>query len=358
VRQDRVATLRHAERRLETVLAEGLACSRPLRAWFAAACAAEFGRELEIAPGGIELTPERRSAHHGWALRVVAASGGEIVVLLVAHLARHDPHAASAARAAARAEVESGAARALTLWIAPAGAAVEGGRGSVGWDGVLRREAVLSALMRRAEEAEGELAARLRHQLDALASAEAAIEETLAQIDGAACPFRRDYLAFLAEAAPSLPVEDALDAAEPGCGELAFDADALPRWPFMPRTRLIHHVRAGAATVLIDGWGAQAERVAHAIEPSLAGTDFALAFARGGPGDAVTGLFIVLDVPPLDPLLPFEAQRDKAERCAAGLRDIQRWFVRRRPVARYWAEAAGETVEAESGRLRRGGVDL
>ena len=354
---DPAITLRHAERTLSVLIAEALACDPAFLERFLAAVSARAERAFgNGADPAVQLRPDRRSRRNGWGLRLSIGPPAERKAVLIAHLHRYETAVASAAREAARRVAADGTAPGgvATVWIAPQAAIGAVPRDQVAFDAALAVEEATLWLAERAAAATGELADRLVFQLSLLAAnAEAALEAERA-LEAAEHPFTRDYIAFMATHPNAPPLDAATTAARglPALTTVQFDEDALPAWPFMPRTRLIHHLRAGAATVLIEGWGERAERVAQAMEPSLAETEFTLAPARGGPDNAVQGLFLVLEVPALDPARGFDAQRGAAERCVAGLHDLRRWYARRKPVARYWAEAAGWREPVGQGRLR------
>lgn len=354
---DPAITLRHAERTLATLLSESLACDSKFLSRFLGAVSARSGRPLgNGAEPSVQLRPDRRSRRNGWGLRVNVGPRTDRKTLLIAHLHRYETAVARSAREAARCVTAEGTAPGgvTTVWIAPRAAIDATPSDRIDFDATLAIEELTLWLAERAAAARGELADRLAFQLALLAANADATREAERLLAEAEHPFTRDYLAFMATHPNAPPLEAAMAAAHglPSLTTVHFDEDALPAWSHMPRVRLIHHVRAGAATVLIDGWGESAETVAQAMGPALSDTEFALTPARGGPDNAVVGLFLVHDVPALDPGRDFDEQRGAAERCVAGLDDLRRWYSRRESVARYWAEAAGCRESAPQTRLR------
>jgi hypothetical protein len=350
-------TLRYAERSFGVVFAEALACDDAIFGGFAAEVARQTGRPLPKADRTVELRPDRSTRRNGWGLRILLRGRRETAICLLAHMNRFDAAAAALAGVAAQETVvgEGDGARALTVWIAPRAALAEAPQARAIFDVLLPVESVTAALSTRAGRAEGELAARLRFQLRLIEQAQGAAASALEALDAMEHPFLRAYLAFLEARGAGFPAQRALEASlgQKRPSSIRFDADALPHWRFMPPVRLMHHFRAGAVAILIEGWSADLQGLARVMEPALRDTPFMLADAGKAPNGASLGVMIVDDAPPLDLSRPFEDQIGPAESCLGSLIGLREWYRRREGAARYWADyATGGASGCERSRIR------
>jgi hypothetical protein len=352
-----IDTLRHAERSFAVVFAEALACDVEIFRGFATEISRQTGFDLpQHGRREVDLRPNWRTLRNGWDIRLKLRGDRGPVICLIALLSRYDSAAATLSRSAAR-EMENGAetgGRVATVWVAPKESIAELPRDREDYDAVLPMEAVIAALTVRARRAEGEPATRLRFQLGAVEAALKAATAALETLDAQESPFIRSYLHFLESRGVGLPTERAKEATlGRRCPmDIRFDPEALPRWRFMPPAHLTHHLIDGAASILIEGWSADVEELADVMEPTLRGTGYALAPARLGPSQAISGVMIVQELPPLDPIRPFEDQIKAAEACVAGLVAMRDWFARREAAARYWADCVDRDGPAFAARPR------
>ncbi len=342
-----------AEHTIEQVLAENLACDPAFAAWFLEL--AMPGLAMEVAPSGVsvEMVARLPEADVGYDIRATVDLGPIEVGLLVAVRCDHPVLAARRAREAAADMYDSGAvAASTTVWVAPeADLARHGDREAV-YDATVALEAMAGELARGAAGGD-ELARRRAFQAGLLTRAARAVAAARQSPEEGRRDFWRPFLELVAEAAPALGVDGARAAIDPGTATLAFDAATLPRWPYMPPTRLALHLREGLASILIEDWGEDIEGLAAVMAPALDGTPYTLSAREAGRGRP-PGALILADAPPLDPDAPFDAQRRAARRCIAEADALRAWFVSRRGVARYWADFVAPGAEhAPRSRVRR-----
>ena len=91
---------------------------------------------------------------------------------------------------------------------------------------------------------------------------------------------------------------------------MIFAPDALPDWPFLPQTRIVHQLREGNANVNFYGWGDYFTNVAALIAGDLAGTPYRVVPTINKRANGRSGLMLVVDTPPINNLQSFDEQRD------------------------------------------------
>lgn len=105
---------------------------------------------------------------------------------------------------------------------------------------------------------------------------------------------------------------------------MIFAPSALPKWEFLPQTRLVHQLREGNANICLYGWGAHFSYLASEIATALAGTPYRLVPTINKRAGGRAGLMIVADTPQVDNLADFNAQRPQIE---AGCESPPRWQI-------------------------------
>ncbi|WP_145643848.1 hypothetical protein [Neorhizobium alkalisoli] len=126
------------------------------------------------------------------------------------------------------------------------------------FDHVITYEEVTQFLAGRASSAMEELRARLLHRAALLTQATTKARRgyeavALADIDR----FSEKYVAMLREEAIVLePGSAMLSNGRPGERRtMIFAPNALPKWAFLPQTRLVHQLREANANINLYGWG-------------------------------------------------------------------------------------------------------
>jgi hypothetical protein len=352
---DAPGLLRDVERDLDALLVEHCVCAPAFLDWLLTVATGD-----PLGPRGAQASPVRkgpRSDNGADVALTLEGDGGATLVLLSNRLNPKAP-LARACRAEADAAVASGrAAAAATVLIRPGALAERCREADACFDCVIEHERVLALLEERRADATGENARRLDHHAALFRRA----LETARRVAEATPPpdaedFLDGYLEILAAVAPDLPPGVGMRARRPGGDTpmMVFAPEALPDWPFLPQTRLAHHLREGVASVLLYGWGARLAEVAHVMEPALARTPFRLAVQPGRRQAARAGLLIVADTRPVDPARSIARQRDAVAVAIARVDLLRRWFAGHRAAARYWADAAGHADGLEpAARVRR-----
>ncbi|TVQ54956.1 MAG: hypothetical protein EA355_10790 [Rhodobacteraceae bacterium] len=333
----------NAERVIEVLVAENLAASKPFYAWFMRRFMEDSAPNTAQTERAVSLSAVGATASHGAAIEIVTRRAEARCVIVVAVATFPDVGLAAAARAVANAAKQAHEAEsARTLLLTPGGAARAGDAGAP-FDAVAGLEEAHEVFDAGAAAASGEMGVRMAFQrqlfrdaLEALSAATAGAKAP-AKRDVGGQDFREGYLAMLGRVAPQLRLRSA---PEPGRAleKVTFAEDVLPKWGFMPRPRLTHHVREGAATLLIDGWGGDIEGLATIMEPAFANTEYKLAIAPAYGDGRRPGVRIIERLPSLDPEGPFEPQAEDAQAAIEATLDLRNWFARRQAAARYWAE--------------------
>jgi hypothetical protein len=131
---------------------------------------------------------------------------------------------------------------------------------------------------------------------------------------------------------------------------MIFDPSALPKWPFMPQTRLVHQLREANANINFYGWGDHFSEVAGEIAAVLKNTGYRLIPTVNNRVGGDSGLMIVASTPPVDSLASFDAQREaivEGARITARLKD---WIWSNEATIRRWAQlvSADEKIDGKS----------
>ena len=182
----------------------------------------------------------------------------------------------------------------------------------------------------RARRESGELAARLNHRqslLDqAITKARRGYEPVpVVEIEA----FNAQYVGLLRKFGVRLePGPSMLKAGRPSESKtMIFAPGALPKWSFLPQTRLVHQLREGNANINFYGWGGLFTRLASVMAPDLDGTPYRPVPTVNKRVGGNSGLMLVADTPAIDNMSSFEAQEDRileGARITAG-REIGFW---------------------------------
>jgi hypothetical protein len=154
--------------------------------------------------------------------------------------------------------------------------------------------------------------------------------------------FNAQYVGLLREFGVRLePGPSMLKAGRPSESKtMIFGPAALPKWSFLPQTRLVHQLREGNANINFYGWGGLFTRLASVMAPDLDGTPYRSVPTVNKRVGGNSGLMLVADTPAIDNLMSFEEQQDRileGARITSGLRG---WFVDHKSAIEHWARAA------------------
>jgi hypothetical protein len=345
-----VDVLKRAERTIEVVVAESIASAPDLFGWFMERIFDARGLKPDFGDADVEIGADRTSQSHGCGLRARTNFEGISYEMLVSVLFRVDTRTARAAEKAALAVHDQGGGRTpRTVLLAPQEIIEQVPAFTRAYMSLISiesfRGALAAAMMRRGDE----LGYRLTFQIGLVDQAIEAAYEALRHLTGVDPAFRAKWLDFLAEHVATLPTGDARSQTAEASDLVVFDIVALPQWPSMPRTRLVHFMRRGAAAIQIEGWGDKLGKLSEVMEPAMRRTTFRLMATRSKNR---SDLLIVADAQILDPDLAFEDQTNAAIRSANALTELQCWYKSRQSATRYWAEYAGEEATGEGQLLQ------
>lgn len=344
-----------AEQSTVQIVAESLAATPAVQGWFMEAVGEAVGLEIEVEPNRIDLRPDHAAGETGYDFAVYAGCGALSVVYLVTVAAQFEPRRATLAAEARETTRRDGGALVYAVLLCLADDPEESAAAGARYDCVVELARLREVFAADAAGRGGEAGAHLVFQRRLFERNERLIRDWLEGGAAGAQSFREAYLAFIESVDASLPVSAARQVFDDDAPTMiAFDADALPRWGFMPKVRLAHHLKKGLVSILIEGWGGEVDELAGIMDPSLHGTGYKLAVAPSRmPGDRA-GLLILADAPSLDPEKPFEGQRQTAYDCVQVAVKLRRWYLARRSAARYWAEQADPSLAGEGeGRVLR-----
>ncbi|MGZ8362949.1 MAG: hypothetical protein ACXW3D_03725 [Caulobacteraceae bacterium] len=343
---DEVLTLTHAtERDVDLILVEELKCSPPFVRWFVQQVGTKVGRQLDCET--CRVTHSKRRTYNRREIDItleVVSSGRRAVFLIENKLdTSEQPRQAESYREEADLLVSQGAEAAFTVLVCPTAYAQSASRFAEKFDCVVAYEAVADFLAFRASQESGELADRLRHRRElvsqAITKARRGYEAVpLAEIER----FNVRYVALLTEMGVDLPPGPSmLEPDRPGESKtMIFAPEALPKWSFLPQTRLVHQLREGNANINFYKWGNHFSHLAGAIAPALVGTSYRIATTGNKRVGGNSGLMIVVDTPSIDNLKGFDAQKDAIQEGIRRTAELKAWFSRNKSVIEDWANLA------------------
>jgi hypothetical protein len=343
---DEILTLTHAtERDVDLILVEELKCSIEFVRWLCDRVSQAVGRAIEF--DSSEVLHSRRRIHNRREIDIELKLSGTSVPSFI--LIENKLDTAEQFRQAesyseeAQVLVNSGqASLALTVLVCPRDYAYANQFASK-FNCCVSYEQIISFLEQRISREAGEIAARLKHRRNllqqALTKARRGYEAVpMPQIEA----FNDKYVALMSEArVPLIPGPTMLKEGRPGESKtMIFASETLPKWQFLPQTRIVHQLREGNVNINFYTWGNHFAHLAVLMAPALAGTPYRPMPTINKRARGNSGLMIVVDTPPIDNLLGFDAQRDEI---LVGIRkavDLRRWFL-----------GAKDTIEACSRKV-------
>ena len=341
-------TLTHAtERDIDLLIIEELKCSRVFVEWFIGEIARHTGIEESFDCFDVIHSKRRIHTRREIDITLTLSSGKRRVVALIENKldTAPQPKQAESYRDEAAALVAGGADAVWTVLVCPYSYAGQKEGFSAGFDCVVTYEAIATHLSERSETTGGELAARLVHRAklmdQAVTKARRGYEVVpLAPIGR----FAARYVELLRSDGVDLPPGPAMLRSEAG-GEsktMIFSPSALPGWPFLPQTRLVHQLREANANICLYTWGDLFTHLAGVIATDLLGTPYRLVPTINKRSGGRSGLMLVADTPVVDNLANFDEQIEsirEGQRVTLALRD---WFSARSSVVERWAARVTE----------------
>lgn len=196
----------------------------------------------------------------------------------------------------------------------------------------------------RAKLESGELALRLEYRASLLLQAINKARRGYQAVPLAAVSnFTRAYVVMLGDLSIELPPGPSMLKVAPAESKsMIFAPSALPKWNFLPQTRLVHQLREGNANICLYGWGDYFTYLAGEIAPTLVGTPYRIVPTINKRVNGRSGLMIVADTPTVDNLASFDSQRDKIETGMRTTADLAVWFSTQERKFKMWADRVRE----------------
>lgn len=342
---DDILTLSHAtERDIDLLLVEELRCSHAFRDSFIQELSSRIGARLSHRKG--QVSHSRRRMHSRREIDIlldVEGDAGRYAILIENKLDTTDqPQQAESYRLEAIALAAEGFRAAFTVLVCPEAYAAKASIFAGKFDAIVSYERISAVLMDHAGAETGELAARLRYRAELISQAITKGRRGYQAVPLVAVGnFTRAYVAMLDELGITLPPGPSMLKDAPAESKtMIFAPSALPKWDFLPQTRLVHQLREGNANICLYGWGDHFSHLAGEMASSLAGTPYRLVPTINKRAGGRAGLMIVADTPTIDNLSSFDQQREQIEVGMRTVAALAEWFSTKRTESRRWAERA------------------
>jgi hypothetical protein len=349
---DTMLTLTHAtERDVDLLLIEELKCSPAFVSWFAGRVGDASATPFTWTGSGV--VHSRRRLHNRREIDIalhLESKTGQTIVLIENKLdSAPQPRQAESYLEEAIALVASGeAVAAHTVLVAPQAYLNRASDFAGKFNSAVSYEEIARFIADRALGEQNELAARLEHRRALLVQA---ITKSRRGYEAVPVPeieaFNARYVGLLEEFSINLePGPSMLKEGRPGESKtMIFAPAALPKWPSLPQTRLVHQLREGNANINFYGWGELFTRLAGVMAPDLSGTPYRPVPTINKRAGGNSGLMLVVDTPPIDNLKSFEEQLDRILEGAKITSRLREWFVDHKSAIEHWARAAASFSE-------------
>lgn len=343
-------TLTHAtERDVDLLLVEELKCSSAFVEWFASRVAE--GTSKVIVWEDSHVSHSKRRLHNRREIDITLQLRGAVTTtLLIENKLDTDPHhrQAESYREEALAIVAQREASAVfTVLVAPEAYLRSTSGFAAKFDATVSYEAVSEFLAGRARKEDGEIARRLHHRHSLMDQAVTKARRgyqavPLAPIEA----FNAKYVALLRDEGIDLePGPSMLKEGRPGESKtMIFAPAALPKWPCLPQTRLVHQLREGNANINFYGWGGLFTHLASVMAVDLKGRPYRPVPTTTKRVGGNSGLMLVVDTPPVDNVGGFDAQRTAVLEGMRATSELRRWFLGHRDAVERWARAVAAAV--------------
>jgi len=348
---DTFLTLTHAtERDIDLLLIEELQCSPEFVKWLVGHVTSTVFERSSVAHS-------KRRIHNRREIDItltIEGPTGNTVCLIENKLdTQEQPRQAESYKEEANALVAEGRAKAVhTILICPREYAAAASSFARKFDHVIAYEDVADFFSFRASQVFGELRARLLHRRSLMDQATTKARrgyEAVGLID--IDRFLEKYVSMLREEAITLePGPSMLKNGRPGESRtMIFAPSELPKWSFLPQTRLVHQLREANANINFYGWGDCFNEIAGEIAQDLKNTGYrfipTVNKRVGGRG----GLMIVANTPAVDSLASFDEQREAIVEGARITARLKNWFWSNEVAVRRWSELVS-SIKADDGQ--------
>lgn len=345
--KDTMLTLTHAtERDVDLLLIEELKCSSAFINWFVRRVSADVGKSLQWKRSSV--THSKRRLHNRREIDITLQLESEATQTIFLIENKLDtppqPRQAESYLEEAEALVASGEAHAAqTVLVAPQ-AYLRMAKDFAGkFKSTISYEEIAQFIGDQSNQEAGELSLRLKHRHallnQAITKARRGYEAVpVIEIEA----FNAKYVDLLHDyGVPLEPGPSMLKAGRPSESKsMIFAPGALPKWSFLPQTRLVHQLREGNANINFYGWGGLFTRLATVMAADLGDTPYRPVPTINKRVGGKSGLMLVIDTPPIDNLKSFEEQRDRILEGARITADLRDWFVSNKVAIERWAREA------------------
>jgi hypothetical protein len=339
-------TLSHAtERDIDLILVEEMKCSRAFVDWFANLVALRMKTSIPFRQFTVAHSVRRTHNRREIDISLSLWATDTTTTLLVENKLDTSPQPlqAESYRDEANTMISRGEANAVfTILVAPQDYALTSRLFAEKFDCFISYEQVAEFLSQRISMESGELRARIHHRSELLHQAISKARRgyqavPLMQVE----QFNSKYVTLLRESGIDLPPGPSmLKDGRPGESKtMIFSPNALPKWPFLPQTRLVHQLREGNANINFYGWGRHFSRLAGFMAPYLVGTGYRPVPTINKRVDGKSGLMIVVDTPAVDNLLGFDEQREAVLQGMRVTAELRKWFLGNKLAIEEWANA-------------------
>lgn len=346
VNSENLLTPTHAtERDVDLLLVEELACSAEFVAWIFRRVSSGDVRSSSVAHSKRRIYNRREI---DITLSIEGPAGKTIILIENKLDTAEQPRQAESYAEEARTLLERREAiAATTVLICPRRYAATASAFARKFDHVILYEDVVEFLDSRIGQSDGELALRLSHRrellMQAITKARRGYEAvSLPEID----QFASQYVMLLKEDGISLePGPSMVKQGRPGESRtMIFSPNALPKWHFLPQTRLVHQLREGNANINLYGWGEVFNRIAAEVSCDLKGTEIRAVPTANKRVGGRSGLMLVVQTPAIDSLAAFDPQKEDIRAGVLAAAKLKHWFWSNKPIIEKWSsliKAAG-----------------
>lgn len=338
-----IPTLTHAtERDIDLLLVEEFATSPDFVRWFLGAVGLDAGTSPRAA---VFHSTRRMHNRREIDISVEIATGTAKHLLLVENKldADEQPDQAQSYRAEAKLRAREYTSF-QTVLICPKEYGTRHVKFARAFDQIVRYEQISGFLEHRARRTSDEIAARCAHRGKLMRQAIDKQRRGYAQvIHPAKRAFTRRYVERLKEVAPSLiPGPSMLRESAAESVTMIFAPETLPKWRFLPQTRIVHQLREGNANINFYRWGDHFVDLASHMAASLKDTGFRLVPTVNKRAKGRAGLMIVAPAPKVDHFGDFDAQNAAIREGIAQTLRLQSWFRAQQKEIERWSAIVAE----------------
>lgn len=340
--KDEVLTLSHAtERDVDILLVEEFKCSPTFASWFVKLAADKVGAQISFSQVRVAHSRRRMMTRREIDIELVLTRAPDNRPVGVIYIENKLDTVEQFEQAESyRAEADHVVAQgffpvALTVLVSPTSYLAGHRTFASKFDAVITYEMVADALESRVRTETGEIAARLQHRTELMRQAIGKSRRSYDPVVSAPISgFWKNYVDLCAEAFPSLqPGQSLLNAEAGGESKTAIFANR-PGWTFLPKTRLVHQLRASDANFCFYSWGGSPARIEQ-MAKDLKGTPYEVRVSKSK--SEAPSVMISVSTPTVDNLGDFDAQRSAVFEGMAKTAELYAWVLSQGKMIEQWS---------------------